>query len=206
MSLKGNERNIMAQGDLVEAARALTKEDLEELVGCLSSKDDKARYQAFLLLQSRSLYSPDVYPYWSTFQSKLQSSNSYQRSLGVMLLAENVKWDVGNQIDSTIDECLLLLNDEKLITRRQCIEALGKIALEKPHLDGRISSALISLNLTAVKETMRKSMLLDILKVLCSIRKRYKTSEIESFITNALASGILDTKAKKQVENLIQGT
>jgi len=81
---------------------------------------------------------------------------------------------------------------------------LGMIASEKPGLDGKIASALISLNLSAVKETMRKSILLDVLTVLCGIRKRYKTAEVEDYITSALASGILDKKARQQIENLIQ--
>ncbi|NMB02828.1 MAG: hypothetical protein GX971_15120 [Firmicutes bacterium] len=33
----------------------------------------------------------------------------------------------------------------------------------------------------------------------------YTTAEIEEFITTALASEILDTRAKKQIENLLQG-
>jgi hypothetical protein len=32
-----------------------------------------------------------------------------------MLLAENVKWDAGNRMEDTIDEFLMLLNDEKPI-------------------------------------------------------------------------------------------
>lgn len=68
-----------------------------------------------------------------------------------------------------------------------------------------IAELLISLDLSAVRETMRKSMLLDILSVLCVIRKRYKEAEIEKYITNALARGVLDPKAKKQIENLIKG-
>ncbi|HHT74016.1 MAG TPA: hypothetical protein GX008_09920 [Firmicutes bacterium] len=45
----------------------------------------------------------------------------------------------------------------------------------------------------------------DIGLFLCSIRRRYTTAGIESFITDALEGGVLDAKAKKQIENLIQG-
>ena len=55
----------------------------------------------------------------------------------------------------------------------------------------------------AVKETMRKSILLDILNVLLIIRKDHSTDEIESFILKALSGEILDKKSKKQIENLL---
>lgn len=55
----------------------------------------------------------------------------------------------------------------------------------------------------AVKETMRKSILLDILNVLLIIRKELKTDEVENFILNALSGEILDKKSKKQIKALL---
>jgi hypothetical protein len=103
------------KNDLQEASKALYTEDIPQLVEWLNLKDDNIRYRAFLLLQNRSLFCDDVYPYWDTLRSKLRSDNSYQRSIGLMLLAENVKWDAGNRMEDTIDEFLMLLNDEKPI-------------------------------------------------------------------------------------------
>lgn len=54
----------------------------------------------------------------------------------------------------------------------------------------------------AVKESMRKSMLIDILNVLFIIRQERKTDDLESFILNALSGEILDKKSKKQFEAL----
>ena len=192
----------ISKSDLQEASKALYKEDIPQLVDWLNLKDDNIRYQAFLLLQYRSSFCSDVYPYWDTLKSKLKSDNSYQRSIGLMLIAENVKWDAENRMEGTIDEYLLLLNDEKPITIRQCIQSLGKIASAKPSLNGKIASRLISFNLTAVKETMRKSILLDILNVLLIIRQELKTDEIESFILNALSGEVLDKKTKRQISAL----
>lgn len=45
--------------------------------------------------------------------------------------------------------------------------------------------------------------LLDILNVLLAIRKEHKTSEIESYILNALLGEILDKKSKKQIETIL---
>jgi len=193
----------IAKSDLQEAAKALNNDDVPQLVEWLSLKDDNVRYQALLLLQHRSLFFDDVYPHWDTLRNKLKSDNSYQRSIGLMLIAENVRWDAENRIAGTIDACLQLLNDEKPITIRQCIQSLGKIASSKPGLHDQIASRLISFDLTAVKETMRKSILLDILHVLLAIRKELKTDEMESFILKALTGGILDKKSKKQLEALL---
>jgi hypothetical protein len=205
MPLTGGYDGIMSipESDLQEASKALTGEDIRELIQWLALKDDKIRYRAFRLLQNRSLFSNDVYPYWDTLRSKLKSDNSYQRSIGLMLLAENAKWDTENRMEDTVDECLALLDDEKPITIRQCIQSLGKIASTRTGLNGTIASRLISFNLLAVKETMRKPILLDILNVLLIIRQELKTDEIESFILNALSGEILDKKAKKQIENII---
>ena len=191
------------KSEIQEASKALAKDDLPQLVEWLSLKDDNIRYQAFLLLQSRSMFFDDVYPFWDTFREKLKSDNSYQRSIGLMLVAENTKWDAQNRMEETIDEYLTLLNDEKPITIRQCIQVLGKVVPFKPGLNKKIVGKLISFDLMAVKETMRKSILLDILNVLLIIRKELKTDEVENFILNALSGEILDKKSKKQIEALL---
>lgn len=119
-----------------------------------------------------------------------------------MLIAENAKWDTKNRLENMIDEYLTFLNDQKPITIRQCIQSLGKIALAKPELNDKIASKLISFDVMAIKETMRKSILIDILDVLFIIRQEQKTDDIESFILNALSGEILDKKSRKQFEAL----
>ena len=120
-----------------------------------------------------------------------------------MLIAENARWDFENRMNGTIDEYLDLLKDEKPITVRQCIQSLGEIAKYNSDLNGKIAARLISLDMTKIRETMRKSILLDILNVLAYIRTNQKTNEIECFILNALSGEILDKKAKKQIEALL---
>jgi len=191
------------KNDIPEASKIVIKDDIPQLVDWLSLKDNNIRYQALLLLQHRSGFFDDVYTYWDTFRDKLKSDNSYQRSIGLMLIAENAKWDAENRIEDIIDEYLELLNDEKPITIRQCIQSLGKIVPYKPGLNKKIAGRLILFNLMAIKETMRKSILLDILNVLIIIRKKHKTDEIESFILDALLGEILDKKSKKQIEALL---
>jgi len=194
---------LIDKNDIKEASKNIVKDDIPLLVDWLSLKDDNIRYQAFLLLQNRSVFFDDVYPYWDIFRNKLKSDNSYQRSIGLMLIAENTRWDTENQMENTIDEYLELLKDEKPITIRQCIQSLGKVVPYKPGISNKIADRLISFDFTAIKETMRKSVLLDILNVLLLTIKELKTDETESFILNALSGEILDKKSKKQIEALL---
>ncbi|WP_312813978.1 hypothetical protein [Sedimentibacter sp.] len=191
------------KNDLKEASKGIDKSDLSQLVQWLSEKDDKIRYQSLLMLQNRSLYFGDVYSFWDIFCNKMKSENSYQRSIGLMLIADNVKWDKDNRIDDVIDDYLLLLNDEKPITVRQCIQALHNIVPYKSHLHSKIANNLISVNIMDVKETMRKLILLDILEILAIIRKQQSTDEIENYIFKALTGEILDKKSKKQIESML---
>ena len=195
----------ISKGDVQDAAKKLNSDDIHMLVDMLSLKDDNIRYGAFLLLQNRSMLNSDVYPFWDTFQGKLKSDNSYQRSIGLMLIAENVRWDTQHKTEAIIYDYLSLLNDEKPITVRQCIQSLGKVAQSKPALNAKIADRLISFDLMAVKETMRKSILLDIINVLLKIRKSYNSDEVESFISDALSGEILDMKSKKLIEKELLG-
>ncbi len=193
----------ISKEEIPDVARTLKAEDIKLLADLLSEKDDKIRYNALLLLQSRSSLSLDVYPFWDLFVEKLSNDNSYQRSIGVMLISENVKWDSENKIDKALDKYFVLLNDEKPITVRQCIQALKNIVTYKKHLHKKISDALMSVDISAVKETMRKTTLTDILTILAQIRKDGTTDEIESYIFSALSGGVLDKKAIKQIESLL---
>ena len=189
--------------DIPKAAVTISAQDLPQLIVLLCEKDDQIRYKAFLMLQSRSQFCGGVYPFWDTFVQKLKSENSYQRSIGLMLIAENARWDIDNKMDTVINDYLFCLNDEKPITVRQCIQALANIIPYKKHLLMRIASGLMEINLGAVKPSMKKLILIDILNVLMEIR-RYETNDaIDGYIFEALSGGILDEKTKKQIKKAI---
>jgi len=91
--MNAEELRALPKTAIPESAKKLSKEDVTLLIETLTEKNDALRYNAFLLLQTSSQYTPYVHNHWSGLESKLDSSNSYQRSLGLMLLAENVRWD-----------------------------------------------------------------------------------------------------------------
>lgn len=187
--------------DLQELSHKIEKEDLPALVEYLSEKDDKKRYPVFLLLQYCSKNSKDVYQYWNILKDKLISENSYQRSIGLMLIAENSRCDTENQMGELFDDYCRCLSDEKPITIRQCIQSLAKIEEYQPELSSRIADKLMAVKLDKIKETMQKVILIDILNVLVNIRKKQNNNDIDQYIMNVLTGSILDKKAKKQLED-----
>lgn len=188
---------------MCEASKILDKQAISQLVEWLSLKDDKIRYQAFLLLQHRSSSFEDVYPYWDVFRSKLKNDNSYQRSIGLMLISENTKWDSAGRMDSCIDDYLSLLKDEKPITIRQCIQGLEKIVPYKRHLCEKIARSLMSIRLADIKATMRKLVLADILSVLLMIKDQYPSEEIHIYIKHVISNPELEKLVDKKILNAL---
>ena len=188
-----------------EVAGMLSDEEIEALVEKLSRKEDDLRYRAFLLLQSRSRMSADVYRFWDIFRAKTSESNSYQRSIGMMLLAENAQWDTEGKAKDSLPDMTALLADEKPITVRQTIQALETVGLASNELRPQIRKDLIDFDLTAVRETMRKSILTDILHALIILKDGSDTQAVDAYIVRALTGNILDAKTKKALQRLREG-
>lgn len=193
---------IANEDHLAQAAAALNEADIAQLVDRLSLKENDVRYQALLLLKERSRQNDDVYPYWDVFHKKLRDKNSFQRSIGALLLAENVRWDTGRKTEAAIDSYLTLLYDEKPITIRQSIQALIEILPYRPELHEKIANALMAVNLMKIKETMRKLVLADIIEILLLIRDKERNEAIESYLLKLLTGEILDKKTRKQLEKV----
>lgn len=195
-----------AKEDLPVIAEKLEAADIEQLVAWLNEKNDTIRYPSFLLLEDRSANHNDVYPYWHTFTAKFASPNSFQRSLGLMMVAANVKWDRENKFETILERYLSFFDDEKPVTVRQCIQSLAKIVPYKPALLNRISDKLMAIDIAARKESQRKILLMDILTILILINRQTPREEINRYIHQAMTGGLLDKKGKSTIENLIQNT
>jgi hypothetical protein len=193
---------ICEKEDIPSLIPSLESADVEKLVTWLTEKDDNFRYKCFLLLQGRSQESDDIYPYWDIFIEKLGSDNSYQRSLGLMLIAENVRWDNSGKFDAIVDLYLSFCDDEKPVTVRQCIQSLCKIVPYNKNCRPKIIDKLLSIDLMQRKETQRKLLLLDIISVLSAIKKLRHDERIDRYIHDAMMGGILDNKSKKLIASL----
>ncbi|MEN6635288.1 MAG: hypothetical protein ABFC56_05530 [Clostridiaceae bacterium] len=180
-------------------AYALSQEDIPALVERLTSAEDKIRYPAFLLLKERSAIYADVYLFWDVLDEKLTSANSYQRSIGAMLLSANARHDAQGKLRQTLPHYLALLCDPKPITVRQCAQALPEILRAKPEYAEEICDAILQVSLLDFKDTMRKLILLDFLEVLLLCRNLHPPESLEEYFFSVLNGSILDEKAKKQL-------
>jgi hypothetical protein len=105
-------------------------EQIDELFRLLESKDGKIRYNALQELIGITDQPVEwVYDKWYVLENKLSSDNSYQRSIGLMLLANLSKSDTDNRISGILSTITGFFEDEKFITSRQCIQLVWKIAL-----------------------------------------------------------------------------
>jgi hypothetical protein len=143
-------------------AKTLSAGDVEFLVETLSEKDDKLRYNAFLLLQAHSKGADTVYAHWDKLAKKLDSDNSYQRSLGVMILAENVRWDSEGKFAGVIGKYFACCMDEKFITARQTIQALGEVVKATGKYNKAIAEGLAGLDFSKYKENQQSLLKRDV--------------------------------------------
>jgi hypothetical protein len=182
--IAGDEEGIIEEAMNIDKLKALTKteimaasknlnaDDIRFLIQTLNEKDDTLRYNAFLLLQANSRLFPFVYEFWSYLEAKLESTNSYQRSLGAMLIAENVKWDKTDQFDKSFNNYMSCCNDEKFITARQTVQGLEVILKATDRYDEKIKQNLTSLSLSQYKENQQKLLNKDKDKILKIIENR----------------------------------
>jgi hypothetical protein len=167
-----DELKTLAKNEIPTLSKNLNTTDIHFLIQILNEKDDTVRYNAFQLLQSNSREFPLVYEYWSDLEKKLESPNSYQRSIGIMLIAENVKGDKDDRFSKTIIKYLSCCNDEKFITARQAIQGLEVILKATDKFDDEIKQSLTNLQLSQYKENQQKLVNKDITKILNIIKNK----------------------------------
>jgi len=105
-----------------EIAEKLNKNDIEQLFNLIETKD---RCVAFPVLSYRSRIESDVYPYWDKIAKMLGNENSFVKTIGLKLIANNTKWDKNKKLN--INEYLKLCDDSSLVVSRACIQSLEEI-------------------------------------------------------------------------------
>ncbi len=191
------------KNEIEQTAEILQAQDIAQLVSLLTEKNDQIRYPAFLLLQKRSQKHNDIYAFWQVFVQKLHDANSYQRSIGIMLLAENIRWDKQQQFAQVFSDFVSHFQDEKFITSRQTIQTIPIWAKYARELLPTTMQELINIDIGSFKETQKRLILLDIINALLAIRQLMPNEQIDCYISQALTGGILDNKSIKQLEKLL---
>jgi hypothetical protein len=153
----------------------------------LSSTDNAIRLEAFNCIMD--LTEQDVswiYEIWDPLVEKLSSGNSFQRSIGVMILCNLAKSDSENRLEEIIDVLLKHTNDEQFITARQSIQHIWKIGVGNNKIKEKITTHLV--------QQYRE----------CETEKHYnliRTDIIQSL--KSLADSDLDPSLLSLVEDLI---
>jgi hypothetical protein len=162
----------LPKNQISDLAKKFSAQDIDFLVATLTEKDNAVRYNAFLLLQANSRLFPLVYGHWGELEEKLVSSNSYQRSLGLMLISENIRWDKEDKFSKIVDSYLGCCLDEKFITARQAIQGLANIVNATSRYNEKIKQQLTSLQLEKYKENQQNLLQKDIAAITKMIDKR----------------------------------
>ena len=147
-------RKILAQkepANLYDAVQpALTDKKLRgELVEGSFAKDETYRYNCARVF-SRAIQSrPDLfYPDWDRFAEKIDSPNSFHRSVGAQAIAHLASVDDDCRLDPIFDHYLELLNDSKVMVSRYFLETLPLVYRARPDLQARIIACLLNVDKT----------------------------------------------------------
>jgi hypothetical protein len=103
--------------------------NIQKHIGDLGSTDDKIRMDALQSILKLTESKVDwVYEVWDHLLEKLNNENSYQRSIGIMMLCNLAKSDIKNRLGNSLDSLLAHTKDDKFITSRQCTQNIWKVA------------------------------------------------------------------------------
>ena len=178
---------------------------IDELFGILESKDDKIRYNAFKeLLEITHRNVSWVYDKWDILIDKLASDNSYQRSIGLMLLANLSKSDSENKVSSVLNNFFEHFNDEKFITSRQCIQNVWKTAIYNDYNRKKVIGELEKTYYDNIHLNKHGNLIKQ--DVVMSLNQIYlHTNEIAiQDMVNDLIDNEIDEKLKKSLKKIIK--
>jgi hypothetical protein len=118
--------------------------DIGKLINDLGSADDKVRKSALDTLMALTEERVDwAYEYLDVLKTKFHSSNSFQRNIGAMMIANLAKSDTQGKFAELTDMFVTQMNDEKFITARITLQAAWKFAVASEAYAKVIASGLV---------------------------------------------------------------
>jgi hypothetical protein len=181
-------------------------EELRDLIieQMIVNKNIMIYYHCYEIISEASSLKPELfYKYWDIFKNLLHHENSYQRDIGLALIANLSKCDEDNRIIEVIGEYLEHAHDEKFMTSRCCVKNSSKILLNKPELMEKIVRYYINLTETCNYPIKQKELLIsDIIESFYIIYEKYDNkAELMSFVRDRTASS--SPKTRKIVKEFI---
>lgn len=175
----------------------------KSLVEDLASTNDEIRMNALQSLLKLTDSKVDwVYEVWDLLLGKLDNENSYQRSIGVMLLCNLAKSDSENRLAASLDRLLACTKDEKFITSRQTLQAIWKATTTKPNRD-KVIKHLEKRFVECEDEKHFNLLRQDVIRSFMSL---YQETKDETLVSKAqaLTAKEKDAKYRKQYEGLLR--
>ena len=179
--------------------------DVNTLIEMLSLKDDTARYSAFQEMLKITEAKVEWFDqYKKVFVDKLSDENSYQRSIGVMLLCNLAKNDKKHAFKSILNILMPLIDDDKFITQRQYIQNIWKVAIvEKEYKDIIVKQLEKEFN-NCITKKHYNLLRLDILSSMINIMDYERSEDIRNII-GEMINNETDEKSKKKYLKMLEG-
>jgi hypothetical protein len=200
-------QNLVLQNkdSLEPIAARVDKAEMALLMEWLKEKDDTIRYATFTILRLVSARCDLVYHYWDTFAELIDDPNSYQRSIGLILISENIRWDSSDKFGKICSNYLKHCEDEKFITARQCIQGLTKIVDHTQKYRKEILDMLLGIDLESKKDTQVGLLLLDIVEVLGELYEEQPEERIENYLKKKyeFAQALGNDKVRKKIKAIL---
>lgn len=139
------------RGEALRLARRAAKDEkvLAGLLNDILSTREKVRYRSFQALLHMSETEPKaLYPTWDFFVGLLTGDHPSRKYIAIHILARLTAVDRGRRFEKIFDEFYSLLEDPSVIPAAHVAGHSGMIALAKPHLQTRITNALLSIEET----------------------------------------------------------
>ncbi len=178
--------------------------NIQKHVEDLASTDDKIWLDALQATLKLTESKVDwVYEVWDLLLEKLDHENSYQRSIGIMLLCNLAKSDAENRLADSFDRLLVHTKDEKFITSRQCIQNIWKIAAANKSNREKMLKHLEKRFVECAGEKHSNLLRQDIIQSMLAV---YQVDKDEKLLTRvqALIAKEQEPKYRKQYEALLK--
>jgi hypothetical protein len=178
--------------------------NIQKQIEDLASIDDKIRLDALQATLKLTQSKVDwVYEIWDLLLEKLDHENSYQRSIGIMLLCNLAKSDVKNRLADSLDQLFAHTKDEKFITSRQCIQNVWKVAVVNKSNREKVLKHLEKRFVECADEKHSNLLRQDIIQSMLAVYLADKDEKLLARV-QALIAKEREPKYRKQYEALLK--
>jgi hypothetical protein len=179
--------------------------NIQKHIEDLASTDDKIRLEALQATLKLTESKVDwVYEVWDLLLKKLDHENSYQRSIGIMLLCNLAKSDAENRLADSLDRLLVHTKDEKFITSRQCIQSVWKVAVANKSNREKVMKHLEKRFVECADEKHSNLLRRDMIQSMLAVYQADKDDKLLARV-QALIAKEQEPKYRKQYEALLKG-